>query len=70
MVSSPIFIEKTVSNSEYGDLEYLDIGSDCSYNINIKFPYYNQTLNTYTNKNNFLHNNYKNILKYATTSCE
>lgn len=54
------------------NLEDIVLSKDCSYNdnlYNIKYPYYNQTLNTYTNKNNFLYNNYQNILKYATTPC-
>ena len=64
--------ESEVEKETPFNLEDIVLSKDCPYNDNrnnIKYPYYNQTLNTYTNKNNFLNNNYENILKYATTPC-
>ncbi len=51
------------------DLESPSLDTTCEYNRNIKKPYYNQTLNTYTNKNEFLYNNRENIIYYATANC-
>ena len=58
------------SSPQLEDIEYPILIKGCSYEKdNVKFPYYNQTNNTYTNKNNFLYNNFQNILKAASTSC-
>ena len=56
----------TINNSF---LEIPNLNTDCSFNENIKFPHYNQTDNLYTNKNNFLSNNYQNILNAIKSTC-
>ncbi len=37
----------------------------CDYDVNIMFPYYDVAHNIYTDYNQYLYNNYRNILFFA-----
>ena len=50
------------------ELPVLNI-KECDYDINIVFPYYDEANNLYTDKSDFMYNNYQNILKYASNPC-
>ena len=50
------------------DLPVLNI-PDCDYDVNLIFPFYDGNKNIYTNQNNFMYYNYKNILNYANKPC-
>lgn len=45
---------------------------DCEidHNINIKLPIWDVTTKSYIDTNQYLFNNYQNILKYANTPCK
>jgi len=61
--TTPPYIETVFDNS------YPDLGTDCSFNVNIKKPFYDQSYNLYTNKNNTYYTSNQNILKAASNSC-
>ncbi len=51
------------------DIEPPDLETKCDFNANIKFPKYNEQKNIYVNDNDFLYNNFQNILLYAKNEC-
>ena len=51
------------------DAEPPDLQSKCSFDVNVKFPKYDPIRNVYTNDNDFLYNNFQNILLYAKAKC-
>jgi 5-methylthioribose kinase len=42
----------------------------CDYKVNLVFPYYDVDRKVYTDKNNFIYNNYQNILLYADPAAD
>lgn len=63
-----LFIE-LLWKKEGFDTDVPGMGINCEFDINIKYPMYDLNNNTYTNRNNYLYNNYQNIIKYASTPC-
>jgi len=61
--TTPPYVETVFDNA------YPDLGTDCSFNQNIKKPFYDQSYNLYTNKNNTYFTSHQNILKSASNSC-